>query len=275
MTGYNTTRPHQALDLESPAARFRPGTLPETPLRLSLLDSPVTAPVTVRAVDQAPTITHLAPARAASPASKASPAEQATNGTRIPATGMVDRKVTSNGTICFGGATYSAGRAVADQIVQVTCPDGIVQILHRGELVRAWPRRHPAVADARPHPGKPRDEVNRTEALRLAPLDDVADDTRVVHRRVDPTTRVSFAGCYYAASRALVGQVVQVRCDNGVVQLIHDGELVRAWRQRHTAAQEQRMFLRPTPQQRTANAQPLTPDPSVVATPRHGSRTTG
>jgi hypothetical protein len=32
---------------------------------------------------------------------------------------------------------------------------------------------------------------------------------------------------------------------------------VRAWRQRHTPEREQRMFQRPNPQQRTANARPL------------------
>jgi hypothetical protein len=48
------------------------------------------------------------------------------------------------------------------------------------------------------------------------------------------------------------GVETQVRCVNGVVQLILDGQLVRAWRQRHTPEQELRMFQRPNPQQRTA-----------------------
>jgi hypothetical protein len=51
---------------------------------------------------------------------------------------------------------------------------------------------------------------------------------------------------------------VQVRGVNGVVQLILGGELVRAWRQRHTPEREQRMFQRPNPQQRAANTLPLT-----------------
>jgi hypothetical protein len=57
---------------------------------------------------------------------------------------------------------------------------------------------------------------------------------------------VSFAGRYYTAGRALTGHVVQVRCVNGVVQLILDGDLVRAWQQRHTPEQEQRLFQHPT-----------------------------
>jgi len=52
---------------------------------------------------------------------------------------------------------------------------------------------------------------------------------------------------YYAAGRWLTGHVLQVRCVNGVVQLILDSELVRAWRQRHTPEREQRMLQRPTP----------------------------
>jgi hypothetical protein len=63
---------------------------------------------------------------------------------------------------------------------------------------------------------------------------DLAGDPRVVHRLVDPTGSVSFAGRYYLAGNYLAGQVVQVRCAGGIVQIIHGGELVRAWQPRHT-----------------------------------------
>jgi hypothetical protein len=42
------------------------------------------------------------------------------------------------------------------------------------------------------------------------------------------TTRYDIAG------RWLAGHVIRVCRVNGIVQLILDGELVRAWRQRHT-----------------------------------------
>jgi hypothetical protein len=87
---------------------------------------------------------------------------------------------------------------------------------------------------------------------------DLAGDPRVVHRLVDPTGSVSFAGRYYLAGNYLAGQVVQVRCAGGIVQIIHGRELVRAWQPRHTPQQEQRMLRRPNIQQRTANARPLT-----------------
>jgi hypothetical protein len=87
---------------------------------------------------------------------------------------------------------------------------------------------------------------------------DLAGDPRVVHRLVDPTGSVSFAGRYYLAGHYLAGQVVQVRCAGGIVQIIHGRELVRAWQPRHTPQQEQRMLRRPNIQQRTANARPLT-----------------
>jgi len=173
---------------------------------------------------------------------------------------MVDRKVTSTGVISYAGADYSVGRAFTGQLVQVTCPDGIVQISRGGEPLRAWPRRHPPDKDATIRPGRSHDrgEVALDHAHRLAPLGDLAADPHVVHRLVDPTGSVSFAGRYYLAGHALTGQVVGVRCAGGIVQVVHDGELARAWRQRHTPQQEQRMLQRPNIQQRTANARPLT-----------------
>jgi hypothetical protein len=174
--------------------------------------------------------------------------------------GTVKRKVDANGAISFGGADYRIGRRFAGKMVQVACLNGVVQLIHGGRLVRAWARRHPPAKEARIQPDRSHDrgELALDQAARLAPLDDLASDPRVVRRRVDPNGAVSFAGCYYAAGRWLTGHVVQVRCVNGMVQLILDGELVRAWRQRHAPEREQRMFQRPNPQQRTANARPLT-----------------
>jgi hypothetical protein len=113
----------------------------------------------------------------------------------------------------------------------------------------AWARRHPSAkeADIQADRSHDRGELALDQAARLAPLGDLASYPRVVRRTVDPNGAISFAGRYYA-----------VRCVSGVVQLILDGELVRAWRQRHTPEREQRMLQRPNPQQRTANARPLT-----------------
>ena len=180
--------------------------------------------------------------------------------TAAPTGHMVDRKVTGTGVISFAGANYSVGRAFISQMVQVTCTDGIVWISRGGQPLRAWPRRHQPAKEAsiRPDRSHHLGEVALDQAQRLAPLDDLAADPRVVHRLVDPTGSVSFAGCYYLAGYYLAGQVVQVRCAGGIVQVVHGGELVRAWQQRHTPQQEQRMLRRPNIQQRTANARPLT-----------------
>jgi hypothetical protein len=177
-----------------------------------------------------------------------------------PAVRAVGRKVTSSGKVSFANREYAVGRDFAGEMVQVTCIHSVVQISQHGKLLRAWPRRHPPAKDASIQPDRSHDrgELALDQAARLAPLDDLATDPRVVRRRVDPNGAVSFAGRYYTAGRWLTGQVVQVRCVNGVVQLILDGELVRAWRQRHTPEREQRMLQRPNPQQRTANARPLT-----------------
>jgi len=228
---------------------------PPTPARTPKPTHTTELAATIRRHDQplgagaAPAIPTSQPA----PARVASPMAASTG--RI-----VDRKVTSTGVISYANTNYSVGRAFTGQMVQVTCADGIVQISRGGEPLRAWPRRHPPAKEAsiKPdrshHPG----EVALDQAHHLAPLDDLAADPHVVHRLVDPTGSVSFAGRYYLAGHALTGQVVGVRCAGGIVQVVHDGELVRAWRQRHTPQQEQRMLQRPNIQQRIANARPLT-----------------
>jgi transposase InsO family protein len=73
VAGYNTTRPHQALDLDPPAARFRPAALPELPLRLALLDGD--EPVTTLPAAPTPTAASPPPERP-SPNSHARPASQ-------------------------------------------------------------------------------------------------------------------------------------------------------------------------------------------------------
>ncbi len=142
---------------------------------------------------------------------------------------LVDRKVWGTGVIGYAGAHYSVGRPFVGQTVQVGCADGMVHIFHGGQPLRAWPRRHPPANEASIQPARSHhDEMDLDQARRLAPLDDLDSDPRVVHRLVDPTGSVSVAG----------------RC---------------AWQQRHTPQQEQRMHQRPNIQQRTANARALTP----------------
>jgi hypothetical protein len=179
-----------------------------------------------------------------------SPANQA------PISVVVDRKVWGTGRISYAGALYGVARALAGQLVQVTVDDGMVRISQDGQLLRTWPRRHPPAKELliRPDRSHQSGEVTRDQAHRLAPLDDLDTDPRVVHRLVDRRGLLSFAGRYYGAGRALAGQVVQVRCAGGIVQVTHGGELVHAWQQRHTPEQEQRMLQRPNLQQRIANA---------------------
>jgi transposase InsO family protein len=240
--GYNTARPHQALGMVPPAQRFQPGQPPSKPVH-------ATAPPAPTPADPGPGNSHGQP--------------QATT-PRDAAPLTVTRTVTSTGVIGLAGAYYSAGRALAGQQVQARCVGAVVQILHRGELVRALPRRHDPAKQASLQPGRVpggNGAVPLDQALRTAPLGDLGGDPRVVRRKVDPRGQVSFAGRYYYAPRALAGQTVLMRCAHGVVQVIHQGYLVCAWTQRHTPAQEQRLLERPNVQQRTANRPPVNDQP--------------
>jgi hypothetical protein len=236
VAGYNTARPHQALGMVPPAERFRPGLPPPKPLQAP--PPPVPSPA-----DPQPEPTGLP-----RPATQPDPGPPA-----------VTRTVTSTGVFGLAGVDYSAGRALAGQQVQVRCIGAVVQVLHHGELVRALPRRHDPAKQARLLPGRvPGGDgaVPLDQAERAAPLGDLAGDPRLVRRKVDSRGQVSFAGRYYHAGREHAGRTVLVRCAHGVVQVIHHDQLVRAWTQRHTPAQEQRLHERPNVQQRTANRRP-------------------
>jgi transposase InsO family protein len=237
VAGYNTTRPHQALGMVPPAERFRPG----QPLPVQ----PVQAP----APRAAPPPADPEPADAGQP-------HGAALDHAAPLT--VTRTVTSTGVIGLAGTNYSVGRALAGQQVQARCVGAVVQVLHCGELVRVLPRRHDPTKPLPPGrvPGGD-GAVPLDQASRAAPLGDLASDPTVVRRKVDPRGQLSFAGRYYHAGREHAGRTVLVRCHAGVVQVVHQGRLVRAWTQRHTPAQQERLHQRPDVQQRTANRRPV------------------
>jgi hypothetical protein len=67
---------------------------------------------------------------------------------------LVDRKVWGTGVIGYAGAHYSVGRPFVGQTVQVGCADGMVHILHGGQPLRTWPRRHPEANEVS-HPAAP------------------------------------------------------------------------------------------------------------------------
>jgi hypothetical protein len=143
------------------------------------------------------------------------------------AKGRVDRKVDPNGAIGFDGAPYPVGRAFTGQTVQVTCQDGTVRISRDGQPLRTWP-----VKVANPA------SLGRWGELALDQLLLNGDLAGTADRKVASSGSISFADATYPVGRRLAGQTVQVGCVNGVVQLIHDGKLVRAWARRHAPAKE-------------------------------------
>lgn len=71
-----------------------------------------------------------------------------------------------DGDISYANATYSVGRAFAGQMVQVTCPNGIVQVRQHGQLLRAWPADSPG----QQHPLAQQVEAGAPELLALQEL---------------------------------------------------------------------------------------------------------
>jgi hypothetical protein len=78
----------------------------------------------------------------------------------------------------------------------------------------------------------------------------------VVHRLVDPNGALLFAG-RYLAGRYLVATSSRFTAPAASSRSFTAASWVRAWQQRHTPEQEQRMLRRPNLQQRIANARSL------------------
>jgi transposase InsO family protein len=109
---YNTVRPHQALEMATPATRFYPAASHES------------------REDSKPQLTAVS----GNPA-----AGKPTASTRIH---KVVRKVDVTGSFGLACERYSAGRWLYGELVTVRCVGEVVEIHHNGQLIKAHPRKH-------------------------------------------------------------------------------------------------------------------------------------
>ena len=178
---YNTRRPHQGIGMASPVRRFALA-VPER-------------------VEEQPSSPEKSP------------------GPQTPQGHTVTRVVSRDGHINLATFSYHVGIWLAGQTVDVVLRgDGLLEIFHRGVLVKAHARRHPKDA-------QPQIRVRRTS--RPAPVSPQPSSGLTVMRMVDPTGCVSFAGTSYRVGKVFSRLQVEVRLVEDTVEFWLDGERIR------------------------------------------------
>jgi transposase InsO family protein len=193
---YNTRRPHQGIGMASPLDRF------------------------VLAV---PELVEDHPA----------PPEPAPD---LPPGRTVTRVVSRNGRISLATFPYHVGAWLAGQTVEVVFRnDALIEIFHRGVLVKAHARRHP-----KDSPPPVRGHTPRPKPLAPQPA-----PAGTLMRMVDPTGCVSFAGKSYRMGKAFKGLQVEVRLEKDNVELWLDGERIRTHKATHDPSKLYGAFANP------------------------------
>jgi Integrase core domain len=192
ITHYNERRPHQGIGMVAPLKRFE-------------LASP----------REAPAITLETPGEAEA---------------SCPA---VTRRVGRGGRISLCGFDYHVGSWLAGETVQVALSKGgLVEISHRGVLLRTHARRHPPSANPM-----------RERRPRGAATPQIA--AKAVLRMVDVYGFVSFAGTAYHVGKRYGRQQVEVRLSGESVEIWKAGTLLRRHAARHDPSKEHGAFATP------------------------------
>lgn len=137
----------------------------------------------------------------------------------------VTRVVSRNGRISLATFPYPVGVFLAGETVEVVLrDDGLVEIFHRGVLVKVHARRHSPQAKL---------TIPTRSAPRPRPAARPTSDLAVI-RLVDSTGCVSFAGTGYRVGKAFRGCQVEVRLLKDTVEFWLEGERIRT----HTATHD-------------------------------------
>jgi transposase InsO family protein len=178
---YNHRRPHQGIGMVAPVTRFAlavPELLKETPVL---------------------------------------PAESP--GLEAPPGRTVTRVVGRDGRINLATFSYHVGVWLAGQTVDVVLRnDGLLEIFHRGVLVKVHARRHPKDTQA---------PVRMYRTSRPKPPSPQPTPDAPLMRMVDPTGCVSFAGTSYRVGKAYGRLQVEVRLVDDAIEFWLDGERIR------------------------------------------------
>jgi len=200
---YNTERPHQSIGDQPPIERFMLREAPE----LEIVET-----------------------------------EDEEEDDEVPRLARITRRVGTDGRIHLSGFSYSTGRWLAGEVVEVSVHAGLVEISHDGAVVATHARRHSRDKEAR-IANEPRHRAARRPTT----------GTSVI-RAVDGSGSVSFAGWSYRVGNPYKGLSVEVAIVNRSVQISYEGAVVKNHPIRHDRSKEFGAFS--TPNGRPRNRKP-------------------
>jgi transposase InsO family protein len=197
---YNTRRPHQALDMATPASRFARRGAPaaqDLPLRLPTDLTALTGTTTTQ-----PPATPLA---------------------AVPAAVEFERIVPASGNMTAAGRQIWLGTAMAGQTVTVWASATTLHLFHRDQLIKTHPVTLTPADLARLHSsGRP----GRPSPATAPPADHLPPSAAVeIDRMVNNSGLVSIAGKQISVGIPLAGKRVTLRIDAHLIQVIADGIL--------------------------------------------------
>ncbi|HEY7103450.1 MAG TPA: IS481 family transposase [Mycobacteriales bacterium] len=202
LTEYNTDRPHQSLDMDTPASRFATDRSSEQLLPLRL-------PAALRTIPAAPQPTTPAPQPPSSPIEPAEPAEPVGGLPPAYSSGPVEfeRVVPPSGNLAVAGKQFWLGTARAGVTVTFWADCDVIHLLVAGARVKTV-RSHLSVNDLAAlaaHGGRPAGPPPLPPAEPGAAIE--------VDRIVNKTGIVSLAGRQILAADILGGRLVSIRID--------------------------------------------------------------
>ena len=193
---YNTIRPHQSVGDRPPAERFALASRPELEIVEGEDDEPMGQDDDVV----------------------------------IP---PITRRVGTDGRIHLAGFSYTTGRWLAGEVVEVVASASLIEVSHRGVVVATHARRHRQGTDPR--------IANEPRHRRPRPATVGTSVTRVV----DGSGQVSFAAHTYRVGNPYRRLQVEVAIVNNTVQISYDGVVVKTHPIRHDRAKEFGAFSTP------------------------------
>ncbi|MEU6410324.1 IS481 family transposase [Microbispora sp. NPDC046933] len=241
VSSYNTVRPHQALDMATPASRFAGGsasaaaTDADVPLRLPAdlaavpaSSAPIGHPLKARQVDSEPM-----------PAAGGLPATVAPGG-GAPAAVEFDRLVPASGNMTACGRQIWLGRQRAGQQVTVWVSATTMHVFSGQELLKT----HPVLlteGDLAQLIGQGGRFGRPSPATALPPGPLPADAVVEIDRQVTGSGCVNVAGKLIGVGLPLAGKRATLRIDASLMQVIIDGTLVKTLPSPITGPQRRRL----------------------------------
>ncbi|HEX8761812.1 MAG TPA: integrase core domain-containing protein, partial [Pseudonocardiaceae bacterium] len=229
-TEYNTARPHQSLDMQTPAQRFHPVPLEQRAVLGLWLPPELTptgpGPDSTKPIDDEPDDESLTAAAAQSvPVTGATePPPPTTEALALDAV-EIDRVVPASGNLGICGQQFWLGPQRAGRKLTLWIDTTTVHLSLAGQHLKTLPSRMTSTDLARlraqgarpagPPPARP----SWTQLTAGAPVE--------IHRTVNAVGMVSIAGKYHSVGQHFAGRRITLRLETTLAHVVVDGVLAR------------------------------------------------